>query len=203
MKTTLYLIRHGRTDWNDQGRLQGRSNIPLNTQGIIEAETLAEVLKDIPFKAIYTSPLQRAAITAEYIAEKHVLKPIEEAAFAEASFGDFEGYTWAEVYAHPLILKAQPERDIFHETTGGRESYSQTYIRASQALDTIVSHHAGDTIAVVSHGLVLKTLAYHAGVIDKDAIEQFVIHNARPYILDYYNKEKRYISIDFPIEWRK
>jgi probable phosphoglycerate mutase len=67
-KTILWLVRHGQTDWNLEGRYQGQADTPLNSTGIEEAERAARQLADRPFQMVYSSDLQRAKHTAEMIA---------------------------------------------------------------------------------------------------------------------------------------
>jgi broad specificity phosphatase PhoE len=71
MMTELWLVRHGQTDWNLQGRYQGHYDIPLNPVGLAQASCLAEKLVEERFDAIYSSDLLRARVTAETVAERH------------------------------------------------------------------------------------------------------------------------------------
>ena len=64
---TIYLIRHGETDWNRENRLQGREDIELNETGLLQSEACAAALRDVPADLILTSPLKRARATAEII----------------------------------------------------------------------------------------------------------------------------------------
>src|SRR5690625_4440025 len=94
--TTICLIRHGETDWNAQGRIQGRTDIPLNSLGIQQAKECRDFLIDSDWDVMITSPLQRAKQTAEIINEGLKLPLIEMKDFVERSFGDAEGMTLKE-----------------------------------------------------------------------------------------------------------
>ena len=87
----LYVVRHGQTDWNVQGFIQGSTNIELNSTGIEQANKTAELLKDIDFSAIYSSPLKRTLDTARAINKYHNVDIITDNRIIERNFGDFEG----------------------------------------------------------------------------------------------------------------
>ena len=87
----LYIVRHGKTMWNEQGRLQGHVDIPLNEEGREAAIRLQSRLSDICFDAIYSSPLKRAHETAELICGSRKIPIITDDRLLEISFGDMEG----------------------------------------------------------------------------------------------------------------
>lgn len=87
----IYMIRHGETDWNKERKLQGQVDIPLNAFGRHLAEETAPALKDIPFSAVYTSPLSRARETAELVMAGRQVPLIEEPRIVEMGFGEYEG----------------------------------------------------------------------------------------------------------------
>ena len=89
----ILLIRHGQTSWNIEGRLQGSTDIPLNKEGILQAELCAQFLKTVNLTTLISSPLSRAKQTAEIIAGACHLPIVEMDAFREKSFGDAEGLT--------------------------------------------------------------------------------------------------------------
>lgn len=87
----LYVVRHGQTDWNVKGHIQGLTDIKLNSKGIEQAKQTAEILKNINFSAIYSSPLERAVDTAKIINKYHNANIIIDNRIIERCFGDFEG----------------------------------------------------------------------------------------------------------------
>ncbi|MDD3279519.1 MAG: histidine phosphatase family protein [Lachnospiraceae bacterium] len=87
----LYIIRHGETNWNVQGRLQGQTDIDLNENGVRLAKVTAEGMKEIPFDLGITSPLIRARHTAEIILAGRSCPILEDGRIAELSFGSWEG----------------------------------------------------------------------------------------------------------------
>jgi uncharacterized phosphatase len=147
----IALVRHGETDWNKEGRLQGREDIPLNDAGIGQAAEAAEYLAKSSWDAIITSPLARAKQTAGIIAEKTGIARIhEEAGFIEREMGEVSGLTMEERKA------AFPDG-----TFGGMEPLEQLQARVSKAVLTYAEHYAGSDIIVVSHGAAISAfLAY-------------------------------------------
>lgn len=87
----LYLIRHGVTDWNNEKRLQGKSDIPLNAFGELLAKETGEALRDIPFDLAYTSPLIRARRTAELVIGKRSVPILDDPRIEEIGLGIYEG----------------------------------------------------------------------------------------------------------------
>ena len=83
----LYIIRHGETVWNTEGRLQGKEDIELNENGIRLAKVTAEAMRDIPFDLAITSPLKRARQTAELIVGDRKIPVIEDERIEEITFG--------------------------------------------------------------------------------------------------------------------
>ena len=94
--TKICLIRHGETDWNAMGKIQGKTDIPLNENGKRQAQQCRDYLKDSNWDIIVTSPLKRAKQTAFIINEALQLQVVEMAEFMERSFGDAEGKTREE-----------------------------------------------------------------------------------------------------------
>jgi broad specificity phosphatase PhoE len=149
----IYLIRHGETDWNLQGRFQGREDIPLNENGIKQAELCGNVLKGEHFKAIISSPLIRAKKTAEIIANCNAINQvIIEANITERDFSKVSGMTPKEreaFYASGEVDDKEPFEDL------GKRMLSCIHKYAEWFYD--------DNIIMISHGAsinsVLSTLS--------------------------------------------
>ena len=88
---TIYLVRHGETEWNNKKLIQGHSDIPLNVKGELQSKQLGEKLKDIHFEAVFSSDLIRARRTAEIITIEKKLAVVTTKALRERLFGRFEG----------------------------------------------------------------------------------------------------------------
>ena len=89
----LYIMRHGKTDWNAKHKLQGRTDIPLNEEGIQMAEQAKEKYKDVNFDICYCSPLVRAKQTAEIVLEGRNIPIVYDDRLMEMCFGVYEGVT--------------------------------------------------------------------------------------------------------------
>lgn len=138
----IYLVRHGETDWNAQGRLQGREDIPLNSEGRNQAIACGVALSEAGFTAIYSSPLKRALETAQEIALYHSCKVTPDPALTERDFGKLSG-------------KTKEQREAW-EASGlptGMEPWRALAGRAMGALDQCFRSLGADSrIAMVSHG---------------------------------------------------
>ena len=87
----LYIMRHGRTDWNERHKLQGRTDIPLNEDGRRMAEAAREEYRDVPLDVCYCSPLVRAKETAEIVLRGRDILILTDDRLREMSFGEYEG----------------------------------------------------------------------------------------------------------------
>ena len=145
----IYLVRHGETDWNLAGRLQGSTDIPLNDQGKQSALKTAQYFKanGIVISSIMTSPLMRARQTAQIIADVLAIPVIEQQALTERCFGEAEGLT-----AEERMLKF-PDQDI-----PGLEDIQVVRQRVWNVLQTLATAHADESIIIVSHGGVINAI---------------------------------------------
>lgn len=156
MTTTIYLVRHGATDWNIDKRAQGTADIPLNEKGEMQALHTAEELSKVAVDAVYTSDLQRACYTAEAIAKVHGLDIVKEPRFREIDQGEWTGLTVDEIRAK-WPDKWGPARH-YSERPGG-ESPQQVRDRALAALEDVVAKHPDEHVVVVSHGGTIRWIS--------------------------------------------
>ena len=156
--TALILCRHGRTDWNDLGRYQGQTDVPLNDEGCRQARALAELLHTEPIAAVYASDLSRAADTAAAIARLHALPVRRDPRLREIHQGEWEGLTVAEIHLRDRELHARWEAAPLSVTLPGGESIADVRQRALAALGDMVSAHPSELVCVVTHKIVLTIL---------------------------------------------
>ena len=97
MPLELILIRHGETDWNKDRLFRGQMDMRLNRTGFIQADTVAESLRDKVFDAVYTSPLKRALVTARRIAKPHEMEVRQSLGLTDINFGVWQGLTEQQV----------------------------------------------------------------------------------------------------------
>jgi len=156
--TTFYIIRHGETAHNAAGRLQGHVDVALAERGRQQAAAAALVLKGRPVAQLYSSDLLRARQTAEIIGDQLGLPVQLEPRLREVNVGDWGNLTAAEIQAkHPEVL-GQMRRDPEHTRYPGGESYGELANRVMEALTDLATAHAGQTVAVVTHGGALRAI---------------------------------------------
>lgn len=163
MSTGIILIRHGETDWNDQGRIQGHLPVPLNARGMAQAEALAARLRDDSFDAVYSSDLLRARQTAEAIARisGHEIRLDER--LREWDLGMLSGMLRTEAERdHPHIARIYRDY-LVDEIIPRGESIRQRYERITAAVSDIAARHRGESVLIVSHGGPLGD-CYHRAV---------------------------------------
>ncbi|HEY3415696.1 MAG TPA: alpha-ribazole phosphatase [Armatimonadota bacterium] len=160
--TVFYLIRHGETDWNVQGRFQGQQNPPLNATGETQARHVANALARYHFDAIYTSDLLRSVQTAEAIAQPHGIAPLPDPRLREVHFGAWEGFTVAEVAERWPEIQANWRADSLRTRPPDGETIEDLYARVVQLLPEIVERYPEGTVAIVAHGGPLRALITQA-----------------------------------------
>lgn len=170
---TIYFIRHGETDWNLEGRLQGQKDIPLNDLGRVQAEeagrrlrNLVPLFEDLDYVA---SPMLRTRETMERLREAIGLYPNHyrlDDRLVELTFGSWEGLTWKEVRKSEPQLAALRERDKWnYAPPGGGESYAMLADRVRPILDDLTR----ETVLVAHGGVARAFLAVACGVSTRHA----------------------------------
>jgi broad specificity phosphatase PhoE len=157
--TTVYLVRHGATEWNIDKRAQGMADVPLTKKGKEEAQIAREQLGNVPLDAVYSSDLSRAVETARPIAASHGLEVKVDPAFREIDQGEWTGLSvdeikerWPELWGPARHYSARP----------GGESPMQVRDRALAGLRRVVEAHPGDEVVIVSHGGTIRWLSAEA-----------------------------------------
>ena len=163
----IIAIRHGETDWNAEGRVQGASDIPLNEKGREQARITADVLQSHKIDVIVSSTLKRAVETAEIIAGKlNVSNIVSYDLLRERNFGDYEGMMYEQV---PLSCLRSYHKNL---VTPNGETIREVFVRVSDCLDNILKKYNGKNILLVLHGHVIRvTQWYFNGVPDTDEEE--------------------------------
>jgi probable phosphoglycerate mutase len=152
MATSIVLVRHGETDWNVEGRIQGHLQIPLNERGLAQAEAVAARLVTIPFSALYSSDLLRARQTAEAVARDSGKKVVTDKRLREWDLGILSGLM------RPVAEELHPEafgvfrNRIVDQPIPGGESIRARYDRVTGAVQNIADAHPDETVVTVSHG---------------------------------------------------
>lgn len=144
----IYLIRHGETDWNLQGKVQGREDIPLNDTGRMQAKKCADALHNTSVKTIVTSPLVRAVETSNIISTSFAdAKVIIDDGLIERDFGDMSGMTY--------------DRRKYFDRFGNEETMEPLDKLSKRLLDCIhkyAADYSDQDIVMVSHGAAINSV---------------------------------------------
>lgn len=158
MITTLVLIRHGETEWNRDGRIQGHRDSPLTATGIAQAEACANRLQSEVIEHVIASDLPRVKHTADILVAGRNLSIQFGPEFRERAYGIGEGMTFAELDAiHPEMYSSLRTTDPDFTVEGG-ESRRQFHDRITRAMWRAVGDHSGKRILIVTHGGVLGVI---------------------------------------------
>lgn len=153
---TLVLLRHGRTAWNHQGRVQGQTDVDLDEVGVAQAARTGPVVAGLAPSLLWCSDLRRTRATAAPVLEATGLVATYDRRLRELHFGDFEELTHAEMGARdPQALEAL--RDSRYDDVPGAERSADAVARMRAALDEVLAATPrGETGLVVSHGAVIR-----------------------------------------------
>jgi broad specificity phosphatase PhoE len=154
--TTIFLARHGESDWNVEKRFQGHRDRPLTERGREQAHALADLVGAEKIGAVYTSPLSRARETAEIVAARVGLKAVALPELREVDTGSWSGLSRADV-------EARFPEGFAHWRSGGSawengESYDEMAERVIGALRKIAEDHPDGRVLVVSHGGPIRAI---------------------------------------------
>ena len=159
--TTLYIIRHGKTNWNNQGLIQGMTDIELNEEGKEEARKLSKIIDIDNVDICISSPLKRAKETAKIIVQNKK-QIIYDNLLLERSFGDYEGTKITQ----ELAEKQWDYKNL--DTTNNIESIDDMLKRCHKFLNKIKKEYKDKTILIVSHGCLIKGLHFSITGYDKN-----------------------------------
>ncbi|MDO4477691.1 MAG: histidine phosphatase family protein [Lachnospiraceae bacterium] len=161
----IYVLRHGTTDWNKEGRLQGARDIPLNENGILLARQTAEGMKHIHFDRVISSPLSRAVDTARIVMGDRDIPFETDARVAERNFGLFEGRICrgdkADLPPNFLSLVCTVENSAYAPEEG--ESLIDVFARTGDFLRELLNKKEWEqeSILVSTHGLCSRAILHH------------------------------------------
>lgn len=156
---TIYIVRHGETDWNRQGRYQGTTDVPLNQVGRDQAKACARALEEVHFDRVVSSPLERAFVTAQTICHKRELDIQVDDRLKEFNFGHWETKQVDEIEAlWPSMIHSMYQEPANIRIPGG-ETFKDLQVRAWAGLkDQIDRAEDGETILVTAHGVTNRML---------------------------------------------
>jgi ribonuclease H / adenosylcobalamin/alpha-ribazole phosphatase len=183
--TVTVLLRHGQTPMSVQKRYAGRSDVPLTDVGVQQAAAAAKRLASAGLGVIVTSPLLRAAQTAQEVAAVTGAAVVTDEGFRETDFGAWEGRTFAEVRerwpAEVTAWLADPE-----VAPPGGESFTDVSMRVTAALHRVLAAREGQTVLIVSHVTPIKTLVTAALLAPPAALYRMHLDVAALSEIDWY-----------------
>lgn len=157
--TSLIVIRHGETDWNRQHRFQGQIDVPLNALGLEQARRMGQRLAGEAIDRLIVSDLARARQTAQALASHHGLALQIDPLWREQAFGVLEGLDLPTIQRqHADLWRRWSRHEADYALPGGGESNAAFHARVMRALQALLAAHAGQRVAVVTHGGVLDML---------------------------------------------
>jgi broad specificity phosphatase PhoE len=156
--TTLFLARHGQSEWNNQSRVTGQLDPDLSPKGREQAQALAQCLKGEPLAAIYASTLQRTIDTAQPTATMHGLPIVAVPGLNEIHMGVLQGRQRDDRDPEAQALWAQWQADLWGPCVPGGERFADFAQRVEQVLQEIVQRHAGQQVLIVGHRATNRVL---------------------------------------------
>jgi len=161
---TIHLARHGQTAYNHEGRFQGHLPVPLDATGREQAAALAEVAAGVEIVTLVSSSLRRARQTADIVAARIGLEPVEDARFAETDTGDWTDRSFAEIKAEDPEGFARFQRSDPSFRYPGGESFAEQSDRVQAGLADLRARPAALPALVVCHrGVIRLALAVAFG----------------------------------------
>ena len=158
----LFLFRHGETDWNREGRLQGHTDTALNDTGLAQAKALGETLRIHRLDAVVSSDLSRALTTAQIVAGALSIPLFTDAGLRETNVGAAEGILWSDAktrFSEGLTERWYSEGDVAFP---GGETGIATRTRGLAALRRFATQQPYQRIGVSTHGAMVRQLMKHA-----------------------------------------
>jgi broad specificity phosphatase PhoE len=176
--TSLYLIRHGQTDWNIEQRWQGQSDIPLNATGHQQAARVAAELVTANFSAIYSSDLSRAYETALALSRISGLPVQREPRLREIHQGEWQGLREIDIQSRYGNAFQERKQQPLHIAPPGGETVVQVRDRVVSAVNDICIMHPDERVALVSHGFALALIQVHFSQMPIETAWQIIPANA-------------------------
>jgi broad specificity phosphatase PhoE len=173
----LYVVRHGATDWNQSGRIQGHTDIPLNETGRAQARLASIRLAGVYATALYSSDLLRAYETAQIIGQATGLGVVQTPGLREINFGVWQGLSSLQIRERDPDVYAARRANPYDVAPSGAETWRRFYDRALQAVRDILAATTAQRVIVVTHSGVCTVIGLHALGFDCTGKRTFDSHN--------------------------
>jgi broad specificity phosphatase PhoE len=192
----VYIVRHGTTDWNQEKRIQGHLDPPLNAVGRSQASLVSQRLMQLGATALYSSDLQRAYHTAQVIGQGVGLRVVQKTGLREINFGSWQGLTSQQIRERDPDGYAARRANPYDVTPAGGETWRQFYDRAVRALHEIIESTPAQRLIVVTHGGVCMVLGLRALGLDCTGKRTFGSDNCSIHTIAVSGEHWRAISFN-------
>lgn len=188
---TLYLVRHGESTYNAEGRVQGHEDPPLSVLGIRQADAIADRLESVRIDRVYSSDLIRASRTAEVVAQRRGLQVSTTPLLREANLGVVQGLTRAEIEEKFPDVRHQWRANAITARPPGAESIEQVISRCAGLLDGLLSQtEDGLGVLMVGHGGSLRGIVVSVLGLPPEAYHKLRFSNASLSIVDLADRRE-------------
>jgi broad specificity phosphatase PhoE len=201
---TLYITRHGETEWNTEKRMQGWRDSNLTNKGKEHATRLGNRLKEVEFEAIYSSSSKRTEMTADLIRGNHEVPIILDERLREINMGIWEGETVSHIQAnHPDEFHSFWNTPHLYQPLGG-ERFDEVRNRVLNCISSIRDIHDSGNILIVTHSVVIKTLlAYFKNLPLERLWEPPFIHDTSLTVVELWEEGSRIVLEGDLSHWEK
>lgn len=169
---TVYVARHGQTEWNAENRVCGITDIALSEKGIAQADALAEQVKEKNIEIIISSPMKRAVATSRIVSEKCHIPMMTDDRLVEQNYGVYEGVDRSD----ELFLANK--RNFAYRYPNG-ESMMQVAVRVYTFLDEIKEQHDSKNVLIVSHGGVCRIIKTYFDDMTNEEFFEYTLQNGK------------------------
>jgi broad specificity phosphatase PhoE len=182
-ESRIFLVRHGQTAWSRTGRHTSRTDVPLEPEGVAQAEAVGRLLVGREFVLVLTSPLERAAETSRLAGFGDRVEDCPD--LVEWDYGEYEGLTTAE------IQRRRPDWSLFRDGCPGGESVGDVTRRCEALLDSLpLEPGSAGAAALFAHGHVLRALAASYLGLGADAGALFTLDTASVSVLGFERRQR-------------
>ncbi|HHU32284.1 MAG: histidine phosphatase family protein [Zhaonellaceae bacterium] len=185
--TEIILVRHGQTIWNESGKYQGHTDIPLSVIGIEQTYKVQKRLAKEVINVFYASDLQRAYETGRIIAEPHQKEVLVEKELREINFGEWEGLAYNEIMEKYRDIATKFYQDPTLVCIPGGESCRELIERCGSILLKIVEKHPDECVLIASHGGTIRAMIIAAMGWDMSCFWRLRLDNTAICRLEYYD----------------
>lgn len=186
--TRIFLIRHGETEWNAEGKYISFTDKDLSDKGLAQAEAVAKRLAEESLETVFVSPRSRALQTAEYVAQRHSYKPVILPELDEINFGDWEGLTFKDIEErYPGLLERWIDDPSQIPIPEG-EPWKRFAGRVRKGFERMTAGREEGALAVVSHGGTIRAVLIEMLGLEPAVFGRITIEHGAVTVLDVHRE---------------